>query len=90
MREYNILQSRLRSCLQTILDLEPDLEVFESGYNFSKDISALKDFLKNMETANIDEGDVLRIEKATANFLKELAGPLSLYRKQLAVRHYMQ
>jgi hypothetical protein len=46
--------------------------------------------MKKLDSVDLEEDDVLRIEKATANFLKELEGPLSLYRKQQAARHYLQ
>ncbi|ABB38870.1 hypothetical protein Dde_2073 [Oleidesulfovibrio alaskensis G20] len=90
MQEHDELQSRLRNCLQTILELEPDLEDLEIGHDLMKELNMLKTFMKKLDSVDLEEDDVLRIEKATANFLKELEGPLSLYRKQQAARHYLQ
>jgi len=90
VQEHDELQSRLRNCLQTILELEPDLEDLEIGHDLMKELNMLKTFMKKLDSVDLEEDDVLRIEKATANFLKELEGPLSLYRKQQAARHYLQ
>lgn len=90
MRENEELQSRLRNCLQTILELEPDLEDLDIGQELMKELTTLKSFMKKLDNVELEESDVLRIEKATANFLKELEGPLAIFRKQQAARHYLQ
>lgn len=68
---------RITNCLQTILDLEPQLESLELGEALLEEFDVLKSFLGKIDTVEIEEEDVVRIEKATANFLKELEGALA-------------
>lgn len=70
------LHSRLRNCLQTILDLEPDLERLQITQVLSNEFTTLKDICERLETISIQEDDVQRIENATAHFLAELKGPM--------------
>jgi hypothetical protein len=72
------LQQRLRNCLQTILELEPDLERLEMGEMLMKEFQVLKSFIQRLGQVDVVEDDVARIESATANFLDELRTPLSL------------
>ena len=72
------LQMRLKNCLQTILDLEPDIERLELGHVLLKEYGQLKSFLRKMDLVSLQENDVLRIEKATMSFLEELKMPLLL------------
>ncbi len=72
------LSARISNCLQTILELEPDLERLRLGHVLIKEFTILKSFLARMDRIDIDEGDVIRIETATENFLRELKTPLAL------------
>ena len=67
---------RITNCLQTILDLEPQLEKLEHGNSLLDEFIVLKSFLEKIDKVDLSEQDVERIESATANFLKELQGPL--------------
>jgi len=68
---------RITNCLQTILDLEPQLEKLEHGNSLLDEFVVLKSFLEKIDKVDLNEADVERIETATANFLKELQGPLA-------------
>ena len=68
---------RITNCLQTILDLEPQLEKLEHGNSLLDEFVVLKSFLEKIDRVDLNEADVERIETATANFLKELQGPLA-------------
>ncbi|MGE4298614.1 MAG: hypothetical protein AB7E47_11340 [Desulfovibrionaceae bacterium] len=72
------LHARLASCLQTILDLEGDLDRLELGETLMSEFSLIKSFINRVGDVDLEESDVARIEKATANFLDEVRGPLSL------------
>lgn len=68
---------RITNCLQTILDLESQLEKLEHGNSLLDEFVVLKSFLEKIDKVDLSESDVERIEAATANFLRELQGPLS-------------
>ncbi|WFS64073.1 hypothetical protein LF599_07915 [Pseudodesulfovibrio thermohalotolerans] len=68
---------RITNCLQTILDLESQLEQLENGHSLLDEFAVLKSFLEKIDEVELSESDVERIESATSNFLKELQGPLS-------------
>ncbi|MDR3358797.1 MAG: hypothetical protein LBN96_08120 [Desulfovibrio sp.] len=68
----SILQIRLKNCIQTILELEPDFDDRLWGRHFNNEISALKAYLQRVDRMALAEGDVQRLEAATANFLAEL------------------
>ncbi len=68
---------RITNCLQTILDLESQLEQLENGHSLLDEFVVLKSFLEKIDEIELSESDVERIETATSNFLKELQGPLS-------------
>jgi len=68
---------RITNCLQTILDLEPQLEKLEHGNSLLDEFTVLKAFLEKIDKVDLSEEDVVRIESATANFLRELQGPLT-------------
>jgi len=74
----NILQSRLLNCLETIIELERDLERLDLGHVLLSEFSQLKDFMARIDQVSVDEEDVRRIEAATSNFLDELKIPLGL------------
>ena len=71
------LSARILNCLQTVLELEPVISRLELGFVLLAEFKVLKSFLKNMETMELDENDVTRIELATEHFLQELKTPLS-------------
>lgn len=68
---------RITNCLQTILELEPQLEKLEHGNSLLDEFVVLKSFLQKIDKVDLSESDVERIEAATANFLMELQGPLA-------------
>lgn len=72
------LQDRLRNCLQTILELEPEIERLELGERLLKEFTLLKSFVERLGSVEVNETDVRRIEEATASFLEELKEPMSL------------
>ena len=43
------LQIRLKNCIQTILDLEPDMRAGIWGRHFDEELSTLKDYLQRVE-----------------------------------------
>jgi hypothetical protein len=72
--------ARISNCLQTILELEPELEKIELGKSLLEEFTVLKDFLQKIDTVALNEDDVERVETATSNFLEELRGPLAQIR----------
>ncbi|MCA1944092.1 MAG: hypothetical protein LDL30_02265 [Desulfovibrio sp.] len=76
------LQMRLTNCLQTILDLEPELERLELSDMLLQEYNVLKSFMDNVNSVDLEEQDVRRIEEATESFLAELKAPLALLRKE--------
>ena len=83
MHDVPRLHLRLRSCLQAILDLEPELQTLRSAKPLLSELSVLKDIYGRLETLVIKEEDVRRIEEATANFFEELKGSM----KQESIAH---
>lgn len=69
--------ARISNCLQTILELEPELERMELGKSLLAEFSVLKEFLQKIDSVVLSEEDVLRVETATSSFLEELRQPLS-------------
>lgn len=72
----NPLNSRLRNCLVTILELEEELEQTELGPVLQSEFSVLKDVVQRLESVMVEEGDVCRIEAATTRFLAEIKDTL--------------
>ncbi|SKA71006.1 hypothetical protein [Desulfobaculum bizertense] len=73
-----VLQTRLLNCLETIVELEQDLERLQLGHVLLDEFSQLKAFMKRIDQVHVEEEDVRRIERATSNFLEELRAPLQL------------
>ncbi|MDR3319542.1 MAG: hypothetical protein LBS77_00940 [Desulfovibrio sp.] len=71
----SILQIRLKNCIQTILELEEDMDEQIGGRHFNNEISTLKTYLQQVDSMILAEADVRRLEKATAIFLAELRLP---------------
>ena len=69
--------SRLKNCLQTILELEPDLERLQLPDTFRNELALLKQHLEKIEQIEFYEEDLQRLEKATAKFLDELRLPFA-------------
>lgn len=74
MNDAPRLHFRLRSCLQAILDLEPELKTIELAEPLLAEYATLKNIYNKLDTLAIQEDDVRRIENATAHFLEELKG----------------
>lgn len=77
------LHNRLRNCLQTILELEPQIERLDMGHALTEEFGQLKAFIEKLEDVRLDEDDVERIERATEHFLAEVEAPLSQARETL-------
>lgn len=80
------LQIRLKNCLQTILELEPDLDQLPVRGDFQADMDRLKKYLDRVEDMELGEEDVLRLESTTAHFLAELRQTMR-HTKQGSVNH---
>ena len=81
---------RITNCLQTILDLESQLEQLEHGHSLLDEFAVLKSFLEKIDKVELSESDVERIEAATSNFLKELQGPLSRRKSRAQMERRLQ
>lgn len=68
----NPLNSRLRNCLQTILELEDALDQTHLGPALHNEFTVLKQVAKRLADVALEEPDVCRIEAATGRFLAEL------------------
>lgn len=75
IKENNVI--RITNCLQTILELEPELARLELDTSLMDEFVYLKEFLERIDRVDLSEEDVERIERATANFLAELRTPFS-------------
>ena len=83
MGEREALQSRLRNCLQTILEFESDLESLRTGGILLQGFSRLRELLAQLgNELTPTEGDVQRVERATAALLRELEQPLNMLRER--------
>lgn len=79
-RAGNSHMARISNCLETILELEPELEKIELGKSLLEEFGVLKDFLQKIDRVSLNEDDVERVEAATSNFLEELREPLARVR----------
>ncbi|MDD2966718.1 MAG: hypothetical protein PHN64_04400 [Desulfovibrionaceae bacterium] len=66
------LHIRLKNCLQTILELEPDIQEELRRSAFAQEFTKIRYFLDKVESIDLKEEEVARLEKATATFLAEL------------------
>ncbi|MBD5538765.1 MAG: hypothetical protein HDQ94_02025 [Desulfovibrio sp.] len=66
------LQIRLKNCIQTILELEPGMRAAGAGPSFDEDFASLKTFLSRIDSMNLAEEDVRRLEGVTGTLLAEL------------------
>lgn len=90
MGENSGLRFRLVNCLQTIIDLEPDLEQMDLGEKLEKEIKVLKTVIRKIDQYIVDEEDVLRVEEATSVFLEELRLPMALKEKNKTFPRLLQ
>lgn len=86
----SLLHIRLKNCLQTILELEPDMDVFWERAGFREDMEMLRTYLSRAEEMELAEEDVLRLERATAHFLDELRYPLANGRRSAGKKRILQ
>lgn len=70
------LQSRLKSCLQAVLDLEPELMNHEMGKLMVNEFEVLRSLLDRLPAIAVVEQEVQKVEEATSVFLDELQIPL--------------
>ena len=66
------LQLRLKNCLQTILELEPDMRSGRWGRSFDAELRTLRQYLRQVDQMDLAEDDVRRLETATTTLLAEL------------------
>ena len=90
MDEYDELQSRLKNCLQTILEFEADIETLPTGEDLLKEFTHLKNFLARLNQLAPMEEDVRRIERTTVILLRELERPLSMLHERRVVHRPLQ
>ena len=79
------LNSRLRNCLVTILELEGTLEHTHLGPALQKEFTVLKGVMQRLEDVCVEEVDVDRIESATSRFLAELKDSLGEHARDRGV-----
>ncbi len=72
----SLLQRRLKSCLETILDVESDIEHYPLYNSLKSEMEVLKKYLNDVESLELSEEDVLRLEQAATLFLNEIYLPL--------------
>ena len=71
------LYCRLKNCLLTILELEPEFERLQLPDEFRNELVLLKQHFEKIEYIEFYEEDLQRLELATAKFLEELRLPFS-------------
>ena len=82
--------SRLKNCLLTILELEPELERLQLPAVFRNELTMLKQHLEKIENIEFYEEDLQRLEMATAKFLDELRLPFSKTQSVAVKRRLLQ
>jgi hypothetical protein len=81
---------RLKNCLLTILELEPELERLQLPDEFRSELVLLKQHFEKIEYAEFYEEDLQRLERATAKFLEELRVPFSRFQPVSMKRGLLQ
>lgn len=67
----NILRIRLRTCLQTILELQSAMrKIYRT--NLAEDLCNLQKYIDLIDGMNLEEEDVVRLESLTAAFIREV------------------
>jgi hypothetical protein len=82
--------SRLKNCLLTILELEPELERLQLSDTFRNELALLKQHLEKIERIEFYEEDLQRLETATAQFLDELRLPFAYIQPNSTRRGLLQ
>lgn len=67
----NVLQIRLKNCLQTILELQPAMRKRYKSC-FAEDFPRLREYIEKIQNMALNEEEVARLEKMTAAFLREV------------------
>lgn len=70
------LQCRLQSCLQAVLDLEPELMNHGMGTLMIDEFEVLRELIDRLSAIAVVEQEVRKVEEATSIFLDELQIPL--------------
>ncbi len=86
----NRLNIRLKNCLQTIIELEPDFQELRMCGEFEIELGTIKAYLNKIEDLDLAEEDVIRLEHATANLLDELRRPFDLLGKNTCKHRILQ
>lgn len=75
----NILHIRLKNCLETLLETQSALSR-HLRVNLAADFGELQMWLDKVDNMRLEEEDVQKLERLTADFLREarLAGAVSL------------
>lgn len=84
------LQLRLKTCLQTILELEPDLSMLSIQEKFHEELRLIREYLDRLEHIRLSEEEIVRLEHATETFLGELRLPLSRLHPQRSPSRMLQ
>ncbi|HKK32032.1 MAG TPA: hypothetical protein VJ934_00515 [Desulfomicrobiaceae bacterium] len=74
----SVFRARVRNCLQTIIELEPELEKHALGERLLDEFRQLKQTMDAIDSLELTEDDVQRIERSTSEFLEEVRLPLAL------------
>ena len=83
MENKHVLQTRVVNCLLTIVELEPLINKLPFDSDLKAEFRFIKSIVKQVNEFDLSEDDVLRIEKATADFLDEIRAPLSFFVKNI-------
>ena len=81
MESRQNLQARVLNCLLTIVELEPLIRMLPFDSDLRSELRFIKNIVNQVNKFELSDDDVLRIEKATANFLDEISLPLSVFLK---------
>lgn len=73
--QNEILRSRLKCCLQTIIDLESCMAEMSVGKEMLNELETLKSFMSELDRLSLTEEEVARVEHSTNIFLSELSLP---------------
>lgn len=65
------LQLRIKNCIQTILELEPAISAM-NGICFEKEFHSLKQYLGHIDKMDLAEEEVMKVERATSEFLADV------------------
>ncbi|SDN48419.1 hypothetical protein SAMN04488516_102271 [Desulfonauticus submarinus] len=68
------LKSKLRNCLETILEFEDALGRFNCDFDLklNSEMDYIKDFLSKLDDIELEDSELIRIEESTSRFLLEI------------------